>query len=62
MTLKEAKKYIKFYCEDASEVASWAVEGTISAKQALALKDEETIINLAEDLQYQVRCEVGEYL
>ena len=63
MTLKEAKKYIKFYCEcgDVSEIHSWAVEGTISTKQALALKDAETIINLAEDLQYQVKCEVGWY-
>lgn len=61
MTLKEAKKYIKFYCEDASEISSWAVEGTITAKQALAITDEKTIINLAEDLQYQVRCEVGWY-
>ena len=61
MTLKEAKKYIKFYCEDASEISSWAVEGTISAKKALALTNKETIINLAEDLQYQVKCEVGWY-
>ena len=59
MTLTEAKKYIKLYCESASEISSWAVEGTISAKEALALKDEDTIINLAEDLQFQVRCDAN---
>lgn len=58
MSLKEAKKYIKEYCKYNCEVSSWAVEGVISAKEALKLKDEETIIDLAEDLQYQLMCEI----
>lgn len=62
MTLKQAKNYIKEYCEYNCEVSSWVTEGTISSKSALALlalTDKETIIDLAEDLQYQVRCSIG---
>lgn len=59
MTLKEAKSYIAMYCSMYSEINSWAVEGIISAKEALKLTDKETIINLGEDLQQQVREEIG---
>ena len=58
MTIKEAKNYIKFYTEYFSEVSSWAVEGVITSKEARNLTDKETIIDLAEDLQYQIRQEI----
>ena len=56
MSLKEAKRYIKEYCKYNCEVSSWVVEGVISSKEAINLTDKDTIIELAEDLQYQVRC------
>ena len=59
MNLKEAKDYINFYTEDCSEVNSWVVEGVITSQEARNLTDKETIIDLAEDLRYQVRQEVG---
>ena len=58
MTIKEAKNYIKFYTEDCSEVSSWVVEGVITSKEARNLTDKETIIDLAEDLQYQIRQQI----
>lgn len=59
MTLKEAKSYIAMYCSIYSEVNSWAVEGVISSEDALKLTDKEIIIDLGEDLQQQVREEIG---
>ena len=59
MSLKEAKKYIKEYCKYNCEVYSCVVEGVITSEDALNLKDSQTIIDLAEDLQYQVREEFG---
>jgi hypothetical protein len=62
MNIKEAKKYIKEYCKYNSEVSSWVVEGVISSKEVRNLTDKDTIIDLAEDLQYQVRCNLGSWV
>ena len=58
----EAKKYIEMRFEYESELKSYFQEFTdngVFTKKDLIKFDNETLINVANDLRYQFKCEFG---
>ena len=62
MTVKEAKKYILDTFKHQSEIRSYmqdVTEDGVFNKEDVAKFDNETLVAIAEDMQYQFKCEFG---
>ena len=65
MNYQESLNYINSYFEFNTEARSYSHEVTedgVFNKSHLSLMDKETIIDVAEDIRYEVRCEIGHLL
>ena len=62
MTLRKAKNYLSMYFDLNSEAYSCFQDITpdgVFTKNDIIKFDSETTINVAQDIEYQVRCEIG---
>ena len=65
MDIKRARSYIKMYIEDLhdnDEISSYVLEGVVSVGKLKRMKlSEDQLIELAEDIRYQMNQEIGNF-